>query len=163
MRPGALAVPLAALLCLAPRPEPLTAQFTSPCEAACVAMLGATSFVTATGAAVAAGRLTGGLMSMNQGFLIWGVSFAATAGAGMALSGDGERQERAVYAAGIGTATGAAVGGLLGAVLGGDESRVITGAVVGAAAGALLGGVVGAVSSEDDGGTVPLLSLHLPL
>lgn len=146
-------------------PAQASAQFADPCELGCIAVLGATSFVTATGVSVAAGRVTGGLTSMGQGLFLWGLSFAATAGGGMALSGNGERQERAVYAAGLGTLAGGAAGGLLGKALGGDEAHVISGSLVGAAAGALIGGAVGALtwSGDDGGGAVPLLSLRLEI
>jgi len=146
-------------------PVPTLAQFSDPCELECIAVLGATSFVTATGVSVAAGRLTGGLTSMSHGLLLWGASFAAAAGGGMALSRSGERQERAVYAAGIGTLVGALAGGLLGTSLGGDEARVISGTVMGAAAGALIGGVVGALTWSDGetGSTMPLFSIRLPI
>lgn len=146
-------------------PTPASAQFTDPCELGCIAVLGATSFVTATGVSVAAGRITGGLTSMNSGLLLWGLSFAATAGGGMALSGNGARQERAVYAAGIGTLAGAVAGGLVGTSLGRDEAHVISGTLVGAAAGALIGGAVGALtwSADEGGGAMPLFSIRLPI
>jgi hypothetical protein len=146
-------------------PTRAAAQFSDPCEIGCIAVLGATSFVTATGISVAAGRITGGLTSVNHGLLLWGASFAATAGAGMALSGNGERQERAVYAAGLGTLAGGLAGGLLAISLGGDEAHVISRTLVGAAAVALIGGVVGALSwsEEEGGGATPLFSVRLPL
>jgi len=146
-------------------PARASAQFSEPCELGCIAVLGATSFVTATGVAVAAGRMTGGMTSVNQGLLVWGASFAVTTGAGMALSGNGERQERAIYSAGLGTLAGALTGGLLGASLGDDEAHMISGTMVGAAAGALIGGVVGALtwSAKDAGGATPLFSIRLPI
>lgn len=155
---------VAVTLGLALAPQPASAQFSEPCEVSCIAVLGATSFVTATGVSVAAGRITGGLTSLGDGLLVWGVSFAATMGGGMALSGSGERQERAVYAAGVGTLAGALGGGLLRTALGGDEAHVISGILVGAAAGALIGGAVGALTYDaEDEGAVPLFSVRLPL
>jgi len=163
--PTARTVLAALTLACACAPAPASAQFAEPCELGCIAVLGATSFVTATGISVAAGRVTGGLTSMNQGLLLWGLSFAATAGGGMALAGNGERQERAVYTAGLGTLAGGLAGGLLGASLGGDEAHVFSGTLVGAAAGALIGGAVGALtwSAGEGGAAVPLFGIRLAL
>lgn len=154
------------LLALAPAPTPVAAQLEAPCRLGCAAVLGATSFVTATGISIAAGRMSGGLSSMSQGLFIWGASFAAVAGSGMALSGNGERQERAVYAAGLGTLAGGLLGGTLEAArTGGDEAHVISGALIGAAAGALVGGAVGALTYDGKrtGEAVPMFTLRLPL
>jgi hypothetical protein len=122
---------------------PVEAQFEAPCELGCAAVLGATSFVAATGISIGVGRISGGLSSIGQGLFMWGASFAAVAGTGIALSGNGGRQERAVYAAGIGTLVGALAGGTLEAArTRGNEAHVISGTLIGAASGALVGGAV---------------------
>jgi len=164
-RARAASAALAAVaLVTASYPTPAAAQFEAPCELACAAVLGATSFVTATGVSIAVGRMTGGLDGVDQGLLLWGASFAATAGGGMALSGNGQRQQRAIYAAGIGTLIGALAGGAAAAARRGDEAHLIVGTLVGAAAGAMVGGVVGAFTYDAaDGGALPLFTVRLPL
>jgi hypothetical protein len=139
----------ATVLALSPRPA--TAQFHEPCGLACIGVLTATSFVTATGAAVAAGRLTGGMSTVSQGLVAWGGAFAAMAGSAMALSGDGFRQERAVYGAGMGMLSGALAG------------LVLAGTLIGAALGAVAGGVYGAISYDDKEASepMPLLSIGI--
>lgn len=146
------------------RPTVAEAQFSEPCEITCIGVLGAAAFVTATGVAVAHGRISGGMTSANKGVFLWGGSFMAVVGGGMALSGNGARQERAVYAAGVGTLAGALVGLTVETVrTDGDAPRVLAGTLMGAAAGALVGGVYGALSHDDDMAvTVPLLTLALP-
>jgi hypothetical protein len=154
---------VAAVVLLAPAPA--TAQFQEPCELACIGVLGATGFIAATGTAVAVGRITGGMSTVNRGLLVWGTSFTAVVGGGMALSGNGNRQERAVYAAGVGTLAGALTGLALEVVrTDGDGPRVLAGALMGAAAGAFVGGVYGALSydGDDDSGPVPLVTLTIP-
>lgn len=144
---------------------PASAQFDEPCQLTCIGVLGVTSFVAATGASVAAGRITGGMSSVHQGLVVWGGTFAAVAGGGMALSENGERQERAVYAAGIGMVTGALVGlALQAARTDGSEPYLFAGALIGATAGAVVGGVYGALSYEADesAGSVPLFSVTIP-
>jgi hypothetical protein len=153
---------LAASLALA-LPADAAAQFEEPCELRCIGVLGTTGFLTATGVSVAWGRITGGMSSVNEGVLTWGGTFVAFVGTGMALSGNGERQERAVYASGIGTAVGALTGLTVEAVrTNGDEPRLFAGTLMGAAAGAIIGGVYGALTYEDDeGGAVPLMSISV--
>jgi hypothetical protein len=143
-----------------------SAQFEEPCGVACAGVLGAAAFVTATGASIGMGRGAGGLSSVNEGLLVWAGTFSAFVGGGIALSGNGERQERAIYAAGIGTMAGAVIGlALEAARSGADEPRVFAGALIGAAAGAVLAGVYGAVSYETGRGTgdMPLFSVRVPL
>jgi len=146
------------------RPSSVTAQFADPCELTCIGTLGATGFVAATGASIAVGRITGGMSTVNQGLFVWGTSFAVFTGGGMALSGNGARQERAVYAAGIGTLTGALMGLTIEAIrTDGDEPRVLAGTLVGAMVGALAGGVYGALSyTGDTRESVPLMSISVP-
>jgi hypothetical protein len=146
-------------------PAHVKAQFSDPCQVTCAAVLGATGFVAATGASVAVGRLSGGMSTVDQGLWVWGSSFLVFAGGGVALAGDGERQERAVYAAGIGTAAGALAGLALGAVrTSADGPQRLAGVLVGATVGALLGGAYGALSHKADASqsTVPLFTLQLP-
>jgi len=160
-----LSAAFAAAALLAVHARPVAGQFEEPCELACIGVLATTSFVTATGAAVGMGRLTGGMSSVNQGVVVWGGTFAAMAGGGMALSGDGRRQERAVYGAGIGLAAGAVTGLLIEAIrTRGDEPRVLAGSLMGAALGAVVGGVVGVITYDGDGASspVPVLSVTIP-
>jgi hypothetical protein len=103
--------------------------------------------VAATGTVAALGRLTGGLSTTGQAVGTWGASFALVVGGGVALSGNGERQERAVYAAGIGSGVGAALGlALAAATDASDGSRLLASTLIGAAVGVLAGGVYGALS-----------------
>lgn len=159
-------VPLACVAALAlARPSPAAAQFTDPCELTCVGVLGATSFVAATGVSIAVGRIGGGMSTVNEGLLAWGASFAALTASAMALSGDGGRQERAVYAAGIGTLGGAVLGlGIEGIRTDGDEPHVLAGTLIGAALGAVAAGAYGALSYHDGGSgeAIPALSVTIP-
>jgi hypothetical protein len=103
---------------------------------------------------------------LNHGLFVWGSTFVVVAGGGLALAGDGDRQERAVYGAGIGGAVGAALGLAVEAVrTGGDGSHLLSGALIGAGAGVLLGGVYGALShdGDEDISAVPLLSFRFRL
>ena len=155
---------LAIGLCLVQPPSNVAAQLAEPCQLTCAAVLGATGFVAATGVAIAVGRASGGMSSVNQGLRVWGGTLALVVGGGLALAGDGDRQERAIYSAGLGTMAGALAGLSLEAVrTGGDGTRVLAGALVGAAAGAVLGGVYGALSHDPDGPqSLPLFNVSLP-
>ena len=160
-----MSVALAIVVCGALGPRGAAAQFSDPCGVACALTLGATGVVAATGTVVAIGRLTGGLSTTSGGLLAWGAGFAVVVGAGIALEDDGARQERAVYAAAVGAATGPLVSLAVEALTdGSDGSRILAASLIGAAAGALAGGVYGALSYEDGsaGGSVPLLSMSLP-
>ncbi len=161
-------VALAALLVagsVLTQPERVSAQFQEPCELKCIGVLGVTGFVAATGAAVAAGRLTGGMSTVNQGLLVWGSTMTLVVGGGMGLSGNGHRQERAVYAAGLGMLAGALTGFTFETLrTGGDGPRVLAGALIGASVGVIAAGVYGAVSydGESTAEPMPLLSLTIP-
>jgi hypothetical protein len=151
-------------LFIAHPPSDLEAQFAEPCELACAAILGATGFVAATGTAVAVGRVSGGISSLNQGLWVWGNAFAVVVIGGVVLSGNGERQRRAIYAAGMGTVAGALSGFALEALrVSGDTPRILAGTLIGATAGAVLGGGWGALSHDEDGaqGSIPLFSIGL--
>lgn len=174
MREGAVQSPLgsARLVCVAGvtlsllllrPPTEVTAQFSEPCELTCAAVLGATGFVAATGTAIALGRLTGGMSTVNQGLWVWGGTFGALVGGGIALSGDGERQHRAIYGAGLGALAGAVAGFTIEALrTRGDEPGVLSGTFIGATTGALLGGVYSALTYSDSAqSSVQLFALRL--
>jgi len=119
-------------------------------------VLGATAFTVATGAAVAFGRHTGGISNIEQGLGIWSAAFVLSVGGGLALGSNGERQEQAVYAAGIGALAGSLV--WLGIESSLDQStgaRKLAASLMGAAAGALVGGVYGALSYDEPNGGSP--------
>jgi hypothetical protein len=163
-RVGAIAT-LAVLLLT---PAAGRAQLSDPCGAGCGVVLGATSFVVAQGTATAVGRARGGFSTTTQGIVAWGAGFALAAGGGIALSGNGERQERAVYAAGVGVLAGSLAGLTVGALSGdGGSARRVAATFVGGAIGALAGGVLGAITWDGDasgtGAPVPLTVLSLPV
>lgn len=143
-------------------PRSATGQFAEPCAVTCGLTLGAVSFVFATGASTAVGRAKGGYTTTRQGITTWSVGFLASAGAGMALSGNGARQERAVYGAALG-AVGGSVAGLLVESLGESTGATrLAAALIGAAVGVVAGGVVGAATldaSGDDGIDPALVSV----
>ena len=145
-------------------PAHATAQLSEPCAVACGLVLGATGVTVATGALVALGRHTGGISTMNEGAPLFGVSFVAFVGGGLALSGNGARQERAVYAAGIGALAGSLLWlGIESTLDDSDGARKVAATLMGAAAGALVGGVYGALSHRENGSTqASLLSVHIP-
>jgi hypothetical protein len=155
---------IALLAALQLLPSSARAQLSDPCAAACGATLAVTGAVAATGAVATLGRLTGGLSTTSEGLWVWGSSFAAVLGAGAALSGNGARQERAVYAAAIGSLAGAALGLALGSATdSGDGARALAAALIGAAVGTVAGGVYGALSHDDVGAALtPSLSLEVP-
>ena len=148
-------------------PTPAEGQLSDPCSVGCGLVLGATSFVVAQGVATAVGRASGGFSTTRQGIVAWGAGFALAAGGGIALSGNGARQERAVHAAGIGTLAGATAGLGLGAIFAESSEGRLSAALVGGALGALVGGVVGAATWEPDaagpGTPVELATVSLPL
>jgi len=127
-------------------------------------VLGATGFAFATGTLVAFGRKSGGLSNAAEVAAVWGGSVVLFVGAGLALGENGGRQERAVYAAGVGTLAGSLLGlGVESVLGGGDGARKVGAALIGAALGALAGGVYGALS-WDEGRAVdptPLFQLRL--
>jgi len=165
MKPHALTWILVALAMLLGRPDSSTAQLSHPCEAACSLVLGLTGVTVATSTLVAWGRHTGGISNTRQGMAAWGTGFALTVGGGIALSGSGARQERAVYAAGLGVLAGAAAGWVVGSIRPGEDraNRWAT-TLIGAGVGALIGGVYGAVSHDEGSGgmgaPVPLFTVR---
>ncbi len=160
-----LCVAAACVVCSASAPRDAAAQFSDPCGAACAITLGATGVVAATGAIVAIGRRSGGFATTNQAAWVGSAGFAAVVGAGMALHQNGERQERAIYAAALGAATGSLVAfGVAALTDGSDGARMLGASLIGATAGALAGGIYGALSHDDGsaGAVMPLLSIGVP-
>ena len=163
MRRGASVAALILLLS-APGATEARGQLTEPCGVACALVLGASSATFATGTMTAAGRLRGGFSTTGQAITSWSAGFLLSAGAGLALHGDGGRQRRAVYASGLGALGGAALGVALEAALG--ESTGTTrwaAALVGAAVGVAVGGALGAVSWEGPTGSAPSFQMAMPL
>jgi hypothetical protein len=159
-RAGGLVVALA--LATGAPSTPASAQLSEPCEAACGLVLAATGFTVATGAVVAYGRSKGGISTTAEGLRVWGVGFAMVVGGGIALRGNGERQERAVYAAGIGTLVGSVAGLGVEAAFGeGDGAARVAAALVGAAVGGLVGGVYGALTHEHGEGSAQATLVRL--
>ena len=145
-------------------PQRATAQFQEPCELRCIGVLGVSGFVAATGVSIGVGRVTGGMTTVNQGLIIWGSTITAVVGSGMALAGNGHRQERAVYAAGVGMLAGAATGFLVESLrTRADGPRVLAGVLIGASVGVIAGGVYGALSYDGEAADpVPLMSISIP-
>jgi hypothetical protein len=139
------------LALLAFGPADIDAQFSAPCELSCALLLGVTGYAVGTSTLVAVGRHTGGLSSASEAAWAWGAGFVVAVGAGMALSGDGERQERAVYGSGLGLITGS-VAGLVSTSLGSeaDGARRLAATLIGAGAGAVVGGVIAALTVPAD-------------
>jgi len=149
LNPG-LGVAVAVLLAA---PGEGAAQFSVPCAVECALVLGATSFAFASGTTAAVGRLKGGFSTSRQGIVAWGSGFVAAAGAGIALSGNGARQEHAIYLAGLGALSGSLVALASESLIGSSTSEQrLAATLVGAAVGALVGGAYGALTWEE---TVP--------
>lgn len=150
--PVATAAALALVAALA-LPARASAQFASPCEVGCALTLAGTSAVVATGVSVWWGHLTGGISTEGEAYAVWGTSFALFAGSGVALSGSGERQRRAVYASAAGVAAGSLVGLAIGSMIGADPydegAWRFASVLVGAAAGAWIGGIAGALTHDE--------------
>jgi hypothetical protein len=158
-------VTAALIVCAAFGPRNAAAQFSDPCRAACKVTLGATGVVAATGTIVAVGRLSGGFATTSQAAWVGGAGLVAVLGAGVALRENGERQERAIYAAAIGAAAGSLASfGIAALTDDSNGARMLAASLIGATAGTVLGGVYGALTHDDGsaGGSVPLFSLSLP-
>ena len=128
------------------------AQLSDPCGAACGLLLGSSSIIVATGTTAAVGHARGGFRGTREAAVIWTPVLVVTAGAGLALSGDGARQRRAVRAAALGSVVGLVTGFAIASTSGEatDASRIVA-TLLGGAVGALAGGVVGAVTHDDSG------------
>ena len=148
--------------------QPVEAQLSDPCSIECGLVLGATSFVFASGVATAVGRSTGGFSTTSSGIISWTSGFVVALGGGIALAGNGDRQRRAIYSAGIGTLTGAIVG-LAADSFSGDSSHAsrVAATLVGAAAGALTFGIYGAATWDEDDPTdtypIPVALFSIPI
>ena len=156
---------LTAALLVGAGARPAGAQLSDPCALECGLVLGATGFVFASGVATAVGRMNGGFTTTSSGIVSWTGGFVVALGAGIALAGNGARQERAVYSAGIGAVAGSLVG-LAAESLSGDSSRAtrVAATLIGAAAGAAAFGVYGALTyDEDEPVPVPLASIRVPI
>ena len=149
-RPTLRTAGIACLLFMGSAPRPVDAQLSDPCSVECGLVLGATSFVFASGVATALGRMNGGFTTTGQGIASWTGGFLVALGGGIALAGNGARQERAIYSAGLGVAAGSLLG-LATESLAGESTTASRWAatLVGAAAGALSFGVYGAITWED--------------
>lgn len=126
--------------------RPVDAQFADPCDVTCALTLGAVGFVFATGSTTAVGRARGGFHTARQGMVTWGAGFLTATAAGVALSGEGGRQRRAVYSAAAGAASGALTGLLVEAIGDSTPTTRLVATLVGAGAGVLVGGTVGALT-----------------
>jgi hypothetical protein len=155
---------LAAGTAIATSAPPATAQLSAPCEVTCGVVLGASAYAVGTAAMVAWGRHVGGVATGGRATAIWLSAFGLAAGSGIALGGDGARQERAVYASGVGLGAGALVGLAVGAASDG-EGDALAMSLIGAGIGSLLGGVIGALSHEAETSdmSVPVLILRIPM
>lgn len=148
----AAVVLVVALPILAATPRGASSQLTDPCGAGCGVLLGASAFTFANGASAAVGRSVGGFETGVAAGVVWAASFVAVAAAGAALSGDGDRQLRAVQGSALGAVAGAFVG--LAAESLTEEATPTTrlaATLIGAAAGVLAGGAVGALTHEASG------------
>ena len=144
-------------------PANIEAQLSDPCEAACAATLGATSFVFAMGTMSAIGRMEGGYTTKTGPAVTFTGAYLASAGAAFALSGNGERQRRAVYGSAIG-AMGGAVAGLAAESLFGesDTASRFAATLVGGALGVVAGGIVGASTYDGVGSQRPIFTFVSP-
>jgi len=108
--------------------------------------------------------MNGGFTTTSSGIVSWTSGFVVGLGSGIALAGNGERQERAIYSAGIGAVAGSLVG-LAADSFSGDSTPAtrVAATLVGAAAGALTFGVYGALTWDEDepGAPVPLASFSV--
>jgi len=92
----------------------------------------------------------GGFSNPRQGIIAWASGFVAATGGGMLLSGNGDRQQRAVYGAGLG-ALGGALAGLTAESLFGQSTSAtrLAATLIGAGLGVAIGGTIGAMTHED--------------
>ena len=142
---------------------PAEGQFSDPCGAGCALVLGASSIVFATGTMTAVGRLEGGFSTRRSGVVSWSAGFLAATGAGLGLQGNGARQRRAVYGAGLGGVGGALLGLATGSVLGESTAANRWAAtLIGAALGVAAGGIIGATGYDAPQGAAPALTLVAP-
>jgi hypothetical protein len=145
-------------------PVPAAGQLSAPCEVKCGVVLGASSYAVATAAMVGWGRHTGGVRTGKRAAGIWLASFALAASGGLALGGDGARQERVVYASGLGLVAGGVIGLAVGSLRSGEPGDLLAMNLIGAGIGSLIGGVVGALTYErETPGAIPVLAIRIPI
>jgi hypothetical protein len=145
-------------------PVPAAGQLSAPCEVKCGVVLGASSYAVATAAMVGWGRHTGGMRTGKRAAGIWLASFALAASGGLALGGDGARQERVVYASGLGLVAGGVIGLAVGSLRSGEPGDLLAMNLIGAGIGSLIGGVVGALTYErETPGAIPVLTIRIPI
>jgi hypothetical protein len=136
------------------------AQVSEPCGVGCAALLGVNSITFATGTATAVGRRQGGYSTFAAAALTWGSAFTAAVGAGVALSGDGGRQRRAIRAAVIGSVGGGLTGLAIESLIGDATATTrLAATLVGAAVGVMAGGIVGAATYDGSGTPAPTANL----
>lgn len=139
------------------------AQLSDPCEVACAATLGASSFVFAMGTMAAIGRLEGGYTTKTGPAVTFAGAYLALVGAGFALAGNGDRQRRAVYGSAIGAAGGAVAGFAAESLIGeSDTASRFAATLVGGALGVVAGGIVGASTYDGVGGQSPTFTFVSP-
>lgn len=154
---------ISGLACVGPGAGQVHGQLSDPCRVRCALTLGFSSAALATGTVTAVGRLKGGYSTTGQALAIWGLGFAAGAGAGIAFEGDGERQRRAIYASALGAAGGALAGLALESLIGeSDTASRFAATLIGGAVGVVAGGAIGALTREVGGGASPALTFVGP-
>jgi hypothetical protein len=142
---------------------PAAAQLSAPCEVKCAVVLGVSSYTVGTAAMVAWGRSTGGVATGGRAAAIWLSGATLAAAGGLSLGGDGARQERAVYASGIGLLVGGLAGSSLGWARAAEPGDVLAMSLIGAGFGSLIGGVIGALTYEaETSDPVPVFMIRIP-
>ncbi len=160
LRMAGLVVALGAFLIPADNVE---GQLSDPCEIACAATLGASSFVFAMGTMAVVGRLEGGYTTKTGPAVTFAGAFVASVGTGLALSGNGDRQRRAVYGSAIGAAGGALAGLVAESLIGeSDTASRFAATLVGGALGVVAGGIVGASTYDGVAGQRPTFTVVSP-
>lgn len=154
-------VPALALSALLATAQGVHAQFAEPCGVACALTLGASSVVFGSGTAAAVGRARGGYSTLTQGIVVWTAGFTTWTATGIAHSGDGRRQRRMVYSAGLG-ALGGSLAGLAAESLIGESTAAtrVAATLIGAAVGIAVGGAIGTLTYEKEPGA-PVLAYTL--
>lgn len=144
-------------------PPDVEAQFSSPCEAACALTLGASGFVFAMGTMAAVGRLEGGYTTKTGPAVTFAAAFLASAGTGLALNGNGDRQRRAIYGSAVGAAGGAVVGLAAETLIGEhDTASRWAATLVGGAFGVMVGGIVGYTTYDGIAAESPSFTFVVP-
>lgn len=156
MRRLLLVLGMSGLAWVGPAADRAHGQLSEPCRLRCALTLGVSSTALATGTMTAVGRLKGGYSTTGQAIATWSLAFAAGAGAGIALGGDGERQRRTIYASALGAAGGALAGLALESLIGeSDTASRFAATLIGAAVGVVAGGAIGALTRDAPGGASP--------